>query len=108
MSVRHLRLPLTVAALCLLGASPALLVEMRRPADVPRRADALSGRCDALTVLSVQSGTAVIGPYSTNFEGAPRKISISVESGTSLSGPLTIENCDGTVTIHADFAGGPR
>jgi hypothetical protein len=34
---KSLRLPLTVAALCLLGASPALLVEMRRPPDVPRR-----------------------------------------------------------------------
>jgi hypothetical protein len=135
-----------VAGLFVLGASPALLLEMRRPPDVPRRAEAPSlpwgtlsvaavaqtcsldgktwfrsradgchaedapmpGRCDALTVLSIQSGTAVIGPYSTNLDGAASKISISVESGTSLEGPLTIEDCDGTVTIHADAIGGPR
>jgi len=34
---QNIRVALTVFTLCLLGASPALLVEMRRPPDAPRR-----------------------------------------------------------------------
>lgn len=55
--------------------------------------------CAGLTIFKVASGKTAIGPFDV-FQGAPGNVHL--EKGSTLTGPIEIENCDGVVTIRTD------